>query len=196
RIDQAISINGELRKNRNLQFVTAYNFYQRRKNSYFVDLTTLERRLTDFDGDQDTTQIQAYMSRSSYSTSFDRKLNYELGYDVNYEFTSGLRIEDNFKSLGDFAAFGSLHYRPNSWLEIKPGLRQAYNTAYNAPLIPSIHTKINKGNFIFRASYAVGFRAPAIRELHFYFVDINHNIQGNKNLKAEKSNNITLALNY
>ena len=98
--------------------------------------------------------------------------------------------------MGEVDAFASVHYRPFSWLEIKPGLRQAYNTAYNAPLIPSINTKINKGDFIFRASYAIGFRAPAIRELHFYFVDINHNIQGNKDLNAEKSNNLTLAVNY
>lgn len=196
RIDQVITANGQIRKNRNLQFVAAFNHYQRRKNSYFTDLTSLERRLTDFDGDQDTTMIQAWMSRASYSTSIDRKLNYELGYDINIESSTGRRIEDNFQSIGDYAIFGSLLYRPFSWIEIKPGLRQAHNTAYNAPLIPSLNTKINIKDFVFRASYAHGFRAPAIRELYFYFVDINHNIQGNPDLKAENSSNLTVSANY
>ena len=49
---------------------------------------------------------------------------------------------------------------------------------------------------IYRASYARGFRAPSLKELYFDFVDINHNIKGNKNLIAEQSNNYTLNITY
>jgi outer membrane receptor for ferrienterochelin and colicins len=52
------------------------------------------------------------------------------------------------------------------------------------------------GGFSVRAGYSHGFRAPSIKELYLYFVDINHNIQGNPDLKAETSNNVNMNLNY
>ena len=65
--------------------------------------------------------------------------------------------------------------------------------------MPSFHVKFNlldktNNKIQLRASYARGFRAPSIKELHFFFVDINHNIEGNPNLKAETSNNFNLSL--
>ncbi len=45
-------------------------------------------------------------------------------------------------------------------------------------------------------SYAIGFRAPSLKELHFYFVDINHNITGNTNLQAEQSHNFNITASY
>lgn len=80
---------------------------------------------------------------------------------------------------------------------IRPGLRYAYNTIYKAPLVPSINVRYKtKNNITFRASYANGFRAPDLKELYFYFVDINHNIKGNPDLKAEYSENYNLSANY
>ena len=45
-------------------------------------------------------------------------------------------------------------------------------------------------------AYAYGFRSPALRELYFYFVDANHNVVGNPNLKAENSNSFNASLNW
>jgi outer membrane receptor for ferrienterochelin and colicins len=65
---------------------------------------------------------------------------------------------------------------------------------YKAPLVPSFHIKYDiNGKHAFRFSYARGFRAPSLKELYFYFVDINHNITGNLDLKAEQSHNFNLA---
>jgi outer membrane receptor for ferrienterochelin and colicins len=47
-----------------------------------------------------------------------------------------------------------------------------------------------------RLSYGRGFRAPALRELYFNFVDASHNIQGNPNLKAEMSNSVNGSWNW
>jgi outer membrane receptor for ferrienterochelin and colicins len=47
-----------------------------------------------------------------------------------------------------------------------------------------------------RASYSRGFRAPSLKELYLYFVDVNHNIQGNENLKAEDSHNFLVTMGY
>ena len=149
-------------------------------------------------GDQDTSNFNLWMSRGSiFSAKDSANVNYEIGYDINYESTTGVRIENQRQSIGDFALFSSAEITPIKNLVIRPGLRYAYNTAYQAPVIPSINLKKDWGKgykytYTLRASYAKGFRAPALRELYFFFVDVNHNIVGNPNLKAEKSDNFTL----
>jgi outer membrane receptor for ferrienterochelin and colicins len=45
-----------------------------------------------------------------------------------------------------------------------------------------------------RFAYARGFRAPSLKEMYFFFVDLNHNIQGNPELKAERSHHLHYAL--
>ena len=36
----------------------------------------------------------------------------------------------------------------------------------------------------------LGYRTPSIKELYFDFIDINHQVTGNQNLKPERSVNI------
>jgi outer membrane receptor for ferrienterochelin and colicins len=98
--------------------------------------------------------------------------------------------------LGDYALFASAELRPLPWLTLRPGLRYAYNTAYNAPVTPSLNLRASRGNSTLRLSYAQGFRAPSLKELYFYFVDINHNIVGNPGLKAERSQHLSGNLNW
>jgi hypothetical protein len=47
-----------------------------------------------------------------------------------------------------------------------------------------------------RLSYVRGFRAPSLKELYLYFVDINHDVRGNPELKAENSHNMNVSLIY
>jgi outer membrane receptor for ferrienterochelin and colicins len=198
RMDQSVHLEKIL--NRNLKFngLLAFNYYKRIKNTYINDLTSLTKQLTTNIGDQDTSNIRLVSSRASISSfNLDRKLNFELGYDVNIEQATGLRIEKKVQSISDYALYASLEFKPKSDIIIKPGLRYAYNTDYKAPLTPSLNLKYNwKKNWVWRASYARGFRSPSLKELYLYFVDINHNIIGNNSLKAEYSHNFSLASTY
>lgn len=57
-------------------------------------------------------------------------------------------------------------------------------------MTPSLNLKYDfLTRYSLRASYAHGFRAPSLKELDLYFVDVNHNVLGNPNLEAETSNN-------
>ena len=198
RIDNAVFLNGEIAKNKNLNFLISYNDYKRIKNEYYKDLTTLSEVLTENQSDQDTTKFNLINSRATFSTSKDSaKINYEVGYDINVENAYGLRIKDKQQQIGDYALFSSAEYKPIEPLTIRPGLRYAYNTVYQAPLVPSLNVRYKiKNNITLRACYAKGFRAPSLKDLYFYFVDINHNIKGNENLKAEYSDNYSLTANY
>lgn len=197
RIDNSLILNKKLKNDKNIKATIAYNDYQRIKNTFFKDLTTLEQTQTENAGDQDTTKFNQWVIRSSFSTSKDSvKVNYEVGTDINIEEAFGVRIENKTQQMGDYAAYASIEYRPFNNTIIRPGVRYAYNTNYQAPVTPSINLKQTLGKFNIRASYARGFRAPSLKELYFDFVDINHNIVGNTDLKAEQSNNFNLSINY
>jgi outer membrane receptor for ferrienterochelin and colicins len=191
RFDNHLSLNGKLSKNWSLNALAAYNYYQRNKYSFFTDLTTLNKTQTAA-SDQDTSMFDLLMSRTSFVHAKDSShFQYELGYDLNHENAVGKRIENKRKTIGDYAVFGTFEYKIKSFT-LKPGLRYAYNTQYNSPLVPSLNLKFSpSASHVFRASYARGFRAPSIKELYFDFVDINHNIIGSKDLVAEQSHNFS-----
>lgn len=205
RFDNSINSTGKLSDNFYLNFIVAYNYYERIKNTYYKDLTTLEEILTETEGDQDTSNYTALMSRASINFVRDTSIiNFQLGYDINIENAKARRISGDGQQIGDYALFTSLEYKPLENLKIRPGLRISYNTAYNSPLIPSLNLmyKIpisdkNGNSFLsIRGSYAKGFRSPSLKELHFNFVDINHDITGNTDLNAEHSDNFSIAASY
>ncbi|MES2763650.1 MAG: TonB-dependent receptor [Bacteroidota bacterium] len=198
RFDNSVFLNGKISKNWSVNTITAYNYYNRVKKTVYKDLTTLDETLSLNSSDQDTSTFSLIMSRASFIHHLDSsKLNYEVGYDVNYESAFGKRINDQIQYMGDYASFVTVEYKPVEKLVIKPGLRYAYNTVYNTPLVPSLNLKwMVKENHTIRVSYARGFRAPSLKELYFLFVDINHNIVGNTNLRSEQSDNYSLSYNY
>lgn len=188
----------QFNKRSNLNIVSAYSYYSRIKNTFLKDLTNLDESLVPESAKQDTASFENWLLRGDYNNSLrNGKLQYKLGIDLNRESGHGKRIKDTYQEIGDYAAFLSLNYMPAPVLSIQPGLRAIYNTKYSAPLVYSLNVKWNITEpLAMRLSLAKGFRAPSLKELYLDFVDINHNIHGNENLKAETSLNINLALSY
>lgn len=176
----------------------SWSWFERRKQTYFKDLTTLNEILTSNPDDQDTSVFNAFTGRFTYSKSIpDHWLNYQAGLDLNHETGSGKRITGTSQEIGDYAAFLSIRLEPVSQLSIQPGIRWSYNTRYSAPLVYSFNAKWSLAdNYTIRGSYSKGFRAPSLKELYLLFVDVNHNIRGNENLQAEHSNNFNLSGHY
>ncbi len=187
RFDNSVQFGYRGDNERSFNGFVAYNQYTRHKNTFVRDLTTLSELLTPTQGDQDTTQFFLINSRATYSAKLNDWFKYEWGYDINIETASGERIDQDFRKQNDYATFASAEIQPIKSLTVRPALRYSYNTRYDVPLIPSLNVKYNVGGFDLRASAARGFRAPTLKELFFYFVDINHNIIGNRDLKSEDS---------
>lgn len=177
RTDVGTTIKKKFKKS-NLNTIIAYNNFIRVKNTYFKDLTNLEQTLSETPGAQDTSRFTLTNVRVNYQFYPLSKLDVELGADVNYESAYGVRILNLEQFIGDYAAFVTGQWRPAKKLIIKPGLRYAYNSVYDAPVIPSVNLKWQSGAWALRGSIARGFRAPSLKELYFDFVDINHNIHG------------------
>ena len=200
RVNQRANFQYRFKDNYRLSFIAAYNGYFRQKNTKIRDLTEISDVISGNQSDHDTSQFHSFIARGRLiQTKTDKKINYEIGYDILYEIARGERILEEQQSIGDYAIYATAEYSPIKSLIIRPGIRYGYNSQYTAPITPSINLKYDflendKQQLSIRASYAKGFRSPSIKELHFVFIDINHNIVGNPDLEAEYSNHFNLSL--
>lgn len=197
RINGGVDASGKLGNDFRYNVLAAYNQFMRIKNTFIKDLTTLELQESSNPSDHDTSRFDLWMSRGTISSMRDSaKLNYQLGYDISYETAFGKRIKDKSQAQGDYALFASAEWTPWNNLVVRPGVRYGYNTSYIAPVIPSLNLKWNRKDWTIRGAYARGFRAPSLKELYFEFVDVNHNILGSTDLKAEHSDNYQATITY
>lgn len=211
RFDNTMHNVFKLNKHNKFELQNAFNYYTRTKNTIKRNLVTGDEKPYRPE-DQDTTGFTLFNSRGVYSHyNPGESINWIAGYDFNQEHGTGKRIPVNSAGIRDIAAFGSMEYSPSKNWEMRPSLRIIYNDRFGspvfkgffgdriklAPFIPSLQVKYNMSEHLaFRGSYSKGFRAPSLKELNFYFVDVNHNIHGNDSLRAETSDNFILSFDY
>lgn len=174
--------------------------FYRTKNTYRTDIAQDTSSLVL--NEQDTTVLESYVARSQYGyQSKNGKWQGQLGVDYRYDQTKANRIVDTVaaargtSSMQDVAVFSSIRYAISPQFSVEGSGRWAYNTRYNAPIVPAFHLKYSfKNDWQLRGSYSQGFRTPDFKELFFSFIDINHYILGNQKLKAEASETVQLSL--
>lgn len=201
RLDQALHYEGSFADNLYWNITSGFNSFRRQKNTLRLDLESDDT--SEVPGQQDTTEYRALVFRPVLASRFaDSRLNFQAGLDINYENGRGQRFADpeagraRYSEIADYAAFATLRYTPLEALHLELGARAAYNTRFDAPVVPSFHLRYEwSPRWQVRASYARGFRSPSIKELFFYFVDASHYIIGNPDLQAELSDNFQLSLN-
>jgi len=194
RSDNSLSLSGQIAKRWTINSTNAYNFFERKKTTFINDLTKIQKSVAG-PNEQDTSAFDLLLSRTSFFYQHSQNLKVELGYDINIESSRGKRIKDQKSSMNDYAVFITSEYSPIKKLVLKPGVRIAHNNVYNPPIVPSLFAKyeLTPNNHL-RISYSRGYRAPSLKELYYYFVDLNHNIKGNEHLKAEMSHNYQVSL--
>lgn len=182
--------------NDRVNILLAYNKYKREKETYYTDLTTLNKTLVDDINAQDTSEFSLIIGKITISNSNNDIIKYQAGIDLQKSTAKGKRITNNYQEQDNYAFFSFAEYTPHTSISIRPSFRVIYNSSYKAPLIPSLNLLYNVKDYDFRFSYAKGFRAPDFKELYLNFVDINHNIIGNPLLKAETSENIQFNISF
>lgn len=199
-----VSFQGEkwIKNDNLLQGTIGYNTFYRIKNSYRHDFDKNYDEL--LEGLQDTSTIGGFLAR--FTIARDKgteKLAYLLGVENYYETATGTRLNDTTITTrgkaysDDFALFGSGKWRMNNHWTLQSGVRWTYNMRYKSALTPStwLHWHPNLP-IEWKFSWAYGFRSPAIKELFFSFIDINHYVTGNSDLQPEKSLNLRSELNW
>jgi outer membrane receptor for ferrienterochelin and colicins len=202
RSDQNLNYQGAWRK-LHVQSTLAFNHFYRLKEAYQTRIKQGTRTLVEMG--QDTSAFAGLLSRTVASYQHSSRLNFQSGIEAYNESTHSLKIVDSsqqnkhFSSIADYAFFALAKIQPfnNQFITLQPALRIAYNTKYKAPLMPSLNVLLKPTrNWTIRASYAKGFRAPSLKELYFNFIDINHYVLGNQDLKAENTDNFILNPSY
>lgn len=188
------------KKNDRLSFNASASFqdYERKTSTTDIDLATGRRTLNiTTQGGQDLATFKNIFFRTTAQYIISSKVSIQPGIEVKSDQATGQRVKPD-ASINDYSVFVSSEIKPTSRINIRPGLRFSVNSVYDAPpVIPSLNTKFTLAkNLDFRASYARGFRAPALRELYFDFHDASHDIDGNPNLKAEYSNSFNGSLSW
>jgi outer membrane receptor for ferrienterochelin and colicins len=175
----------------------SYQNYKRSTVTELFDLSTQTSSLTSGAGEQDITRFNQAFARVNGLYKISNNIDLLAGLELDFDKGSGARIQEN-SEIYDFAGFLTADYKPLSWLMIRPGVRFIHNSIYNAPpAIPSLNMRINFNPLLnLRLGYAMGFRAPSLRELYFTFHDSNHAINGNTDLKAEHNQNFNASLSY
>ena len=178
------------------RIIFSFNKYKRIKNTYFKDLTNLQSTLVNNPESNDTSFFNMITFKYSVSNNKSKKIKYQIGLHSVKEYGNGQRMKNNFQEVDDLALFANAEIDINNYFKIRPGLGVIKNSEYDAPLIPSFNLLYSFPNIKLRFSYAKGFRSPTLKELFLDFVDINHNITGNENLKAEISDNFRSSITY
>jgi outer membrane receptor for ferrienterochelin and colicins len=174
--------------------VASWQHFQRLKEGLVTDLTSLNTTMQG-DQQQDTTKIVAAMTRGTRNLDLSEHWSARTGWDVNHEQYASGRVENGEQVMVDAAAFVLVTHERINW-QGQLGLRRAWNSAFESPLLPSANILLKWGEHRIRGSYARGFRAPTLKELYFRFVDVNHQLFGNTNLSSENSNYMETSWNW
>ena len=192
-------VQGDFKLSNKLQMATiiAYTNYKRKTKTTVHDFIKDTDTLSTLAGEQDVAKLNSFVFRNTFNYQAASKVSLQAGIDINSENATGQRISGN-NTITDYALFISSEIKPTAAINIRPGLRFMKNSVYDAPPVtPSLNTKFRLNKELdLRLAYGYGFRAPALRELYFLFVDANHNLVGNPDLKAEYSNSFNGSLSW
>lgn len=193
RFDNSLSYSNKIGGS-TLQMILGNNFFHRTKNKYFRDLVNLEDILVPGVGEQDTQTFNASVFRTIYGFDKKKTLGIEtlIGFDGNYEIGTGSRIANGSQQQLDAALFVSAEKQLTSFALVRGGMRYAYNSAFESPLLYSLQTKFTLPHSqIIKVAYGKGFRAPSLKELYLDFVDARHQVYGDSTLMSETSHSFT-----
>ena len=167
----------------------SYAFDQYDKSDYLVPTS---RDVRDYSNVQHTL-------RALYNHTFAEKHILTVGGDYLRDYLMSYQFAGNGSHTQHTAdAFAQFDWNPHRQFNLIAGVRFDYfSEARLSHLSPKFGTMYKVGNCSLRASYAGGFRAPTLKEMHmdFYMGNI-FMIYGNPNLKAETSHNFSLSAEY
>ncbi len=193
RITNSLVLSDKITESISYNIIGAYTYYDRYSEEIIADLANLTKIVSDTSG----TSFNNILSRGDFTYAKEGANFFVMaGWDINYDNGEGDKMEENAE-MGNYAIFLNGQYSPLSNLSFQPGIRFIHNSIYDAPVAPSINLRWSiLDNLGLRVSYSKGFRAPSLKELYLDFHDSNHDVRGNKDLKAETTNSYNASMDF
>ena len=196
RFIHSLGTNIKLSEKENLSFANSFTNYKRTKNRFKKDLVSLDQYETKNVGDQDTSIFNNWNLRGTFTSTRVKNVDFLGGYEYSLEKANSFKLADQTQQIGEIGLFTSFLFKYKT-LNLQPSVRYTYNSKFAKAISPAIHSKIElTKNTQLRASYARGFRAPTLKEMYLQFVDQNHTIIGNADLKPEIGDHLEIGITH
>lgn len=192
RINVGGTSNAIFNKTLELQNYANFNYFGRNTDFYSQNLKDGTRVQIN----QRREEILNYFARSQFKHEIrNTEIKLLYGADFNMDVGTSDRLDSQVQAVRDLSLFAMGNFRVGSKWLIQPGLRHSFNNISSVPLSATVNCRYNTNSHMsMRFSYSRGYRIPEIKELYFRFVDINHNIQGNPQLRAEVNDNFQFGI--
>ena len=174
-------------KDDNLQ--ANYSFDQYDKSDY-QQLRHLDIR--DYSNVQNTFRLL-------YSHSFGETAMLTAGADYMHDYLYNTYLTGAAREQDCYDVFAQYDWNITDKLEAVAAVRYDYfSDRQNSQFTPKLNLRYKPNHrLVLRAGYGMGFRAPSLKERYYNFDMAGiWIVEGNENLKAEKSHNFTLSAEY
>ncbi len=130
----------------------------------------------------------------------EKNYDFQLGYELASQKGFGSSVTGLFdgndieNKLENYDFFTSAEFNLSESFSLRPGARVSFQSNFDTQFAGSLSTKYDFGNgYSIRNIIGTSYRTPNFEELYTFFVDSNHNVQGNENLIPEKSYSVFLS---
>lgn len=151
-------------------------------------------------------ETEVLYSTGTLSNFFNnKKYDLQLGYEFVNTNGYSSSLSGNFndpdqqgvsrkKRLENYDAFAALEMSVTDRFSIRPGFRYSFQSKFEDQWAASFGVRqLFEHGYEARASYGRSYRTPTYDELYTYFVDSNHNLQGNENLTPESAHSFEIS---
>ncbi|WP_420400818.1 TonB-dependent receptor plug domain-containing protein [Flagellimonas sp.] len=196
-----LTVSGPLKGQTNYNLFFSYQDQKRYYQQYVYNI--LQQGIESYIADDLSQSSKIYYSKGFVSNIvpksefFNAQLGYEFTRQTGFDaIATGEYSNDVVENtLENYDFFGVLDFNLTDKLSFYPGARFTNNSQFGNQLIWSLSSTYDfTDTFKLKAVFGSAFRAPNFEELFFYFVDANHNVQGNPNLQPEDGISVFLNL--
>ncbi|MBF00338.1 TonB-dependent receptor [Flavobacterium coralii] len=165
---------------------------------YYIQTDTEEQNATQPYQETEVLHSTGTLTNFIKKEGFDFQVGYELvnTYGYSSALTGNFNDDNNGdvnlnKRLENYDVFAAAEAPVTERFSIRPGFRYSFQSKFDDQWAASMGLRylLNKG-YETRLSYGRSYRTPNYEELYTYFVDSNHNLQGNPELDPESGHSI------
>ncbi|MGV0830817.1 TonB-dependent receptor plug domain-containing protein [Empedobacter brevis] len=192
RIYNHLNASGRFKKAINYDVSFSYQEQKRKVKEYDYEiLKGIEDNVNKFEYES----RKVYYSKGMFSNFINKNefFDFQFGYEIDQTKgfaspASGEFIKNPIeRKLGTYDFFASSEINFNDKLSFRPGARVMFSEQFDTQYVMSLSAKYLFGKeWELRAIVGTSPRLPNYDEMYSYFVDVNHDVQGNENLNPEK----------
>jgi len=193
-----VNATGKLNSGANYNVAVSYQEQKRYLNEFNYYILSTEKSN---ETDEVYQSSKVFFSKGSINDLIKSDfLNFQLGYETRLisgfdsQASGDVTQQDKTQTQSNYAFYASSELKLSEAFALRPGVRYQYNSLFKSKLLASLSARyLMKNGFELRGNVGSSYRTPSFEELYYYFVDSNHDVQGNENLNPE--NGYTASIN-